>query len=224
MPRKPRIDLPGLIYHVISRGNNGQQIFFEESDFLKYLEYLKRAKSKYPVVLFTFVLMPNHVHLLVRRKDKVPLGKFMQALNTGYTVYFNLRYQRAGHLFQGRYKSILVEEETHFLQLLRYVHYNPVRAGLADKVDSYPYSSIHRYLSFTSKGSTANQDDLIDKEEVLQRFGKRPNVQARRLKEFLFSEPRRYDPERYLKKGFILGGEEFEGRVMKILMGKGEGV
>lgn len=176
-------------------------------------------------MLFAYVLMPNHVHLLLKRKADAPLSKFMQVLNTGYSVYFNLRYQRKGHLFQGRYKSVVVEEEAHFLQLLRYIHYNPVRAGLADAVNSYPYSSIHRYLSLAEDTKvTATNEDLIDRGEVLQRFGKRVDVQVRRLGEFLLSEPIRYAPERFLKRGFILGSEEFESRVMKLLVEESGGV
>ncbi len=153
MARKPRALIEGGIYHVTSRGNDRQAIFRENQDRERFLERLAESARNYQVRLYLFCLMPNHVHLLV----ETPLGnldRFMGSLLTGYTVYFNRRHQRVGHLMQGRYGAQVVEGNEYLLKLSRYVHLNPVQvAGLRERplkerihrLRKYPWSSYREY-------------------------------------------------------------------------------
>jgi REP element-mobilizing transposase RayT len=171
MARKPRIEFPGAFYHVISRGNQRQNIFHDKSDNQAYLNRLEHYRKKYQVTVYAFVLMSNHIHLLVETQD-TPLSKFMQGLQFTYTQYYNRKYSKAGHLFQGRYKAILCDRDTYLLELVRYLHLNPSR--MKRRVDpwKYPWSSHRAYIG----------DDCpvgIEKSLVLGQFG-RTKGQARR--------------------------------------------
>ncbi len=136
----------GNYYHIITRGNNQQKVFFNDSDRKRFLLKLEEYSEKYNVTILCFVLMPNHVHLLLRQNTDVPISKFMQALNTSCTMYFNLKYKRSGHLFQGRFHSILVDKDEYLIQLSRYIHLNPVKAGLGKTVGNYTWSSYLDYV------------------------------------------------------------------------------
>lgn len=144
MPRRPRLDLEGYLYHIIARGNDRRKIFLEEGDFQHYLVRIRFYARKYSQILYACCLMPNHVHFLIRR-GAGPLFKFMQGLQQSYTSYFNKKYRKVGHLFQGRYKSIVCDEDAYFLELVRYIHLNPVRAGLASHPNKYRWTSHHAY-------------------------------------------------------------------------------
>lgn len=213
MARKPRFDLPDFLYHVTARGNNRRIIFLEEIDYLRYIHLLFKNKQKYRFSLYAFVLMPNHVHLLIRPSRGGRLSKVMQAINTGYTMYFNRKYGRCGHLFQGRYYSLLVEEEAHFLELLRYIHQNPVRAKLVERVKDYHYSSFPYYIN-------EGKQNLIDKEEVLNMFSLRKETGIRRFKTFVEHVKTKgsYDPKKFIRSQRVLGSEEFEKMILKVLV------
>jgi len=134
MPRMPRTDAPGMIHHVVARGIERRQIFMDDRDrdfFLQRLTDLVQATEN---PLYTFALIPNHFHLLVRR-GKTPMHTFMQRLLTSYAIYFNKRHNRSGHLFQNRYKSVACTDEAYFIVLLRYINLNPVKAGLCSHED-----------------------------------------------------------------------------------------
>jgi putative transposase len=146
MARPLRIAYPGAFYHVTARGNERRKIFFSQADFLKFLSYLTDAVHKYGTFLHAFVLMGNHYHLIVET-PKANLSAFVHAVNSAYTTYFNRKRKRAGHLFQGRYKSILIEKDRYLLELSRYLHLNPVRAGITGKPEDYPHSSYRAYVS-----------------------------------------------------------------------------
>ena len=129
MARKPRIEYEGAFYHVITRGNRREKIFRDKKDFLKYLEILSHYKKRYRFRLYSYVLMSNHVHLLMET-GKVSLSKVKQGINQSYTAYFNRKYKTVGHLFQGRYKALLCDRERYLLSLIKYIHFNPVRAKM----------------------------------------------------------------------------------------------
>ena len=116
MARKPRVHFPGALYHVISRGNQRQDIFFEDKDLKTFLSYLSEYKTRYPFYLYAYSLMKNHFHLLLEVHG-TPLSKIMQSLLFRYTRYFNKRYGKMGHLFQGRYKAILCDKDAYLLRL-----------------------------------------------------------------------------------------------------------
>lgn len=147
MPRKPRIDASGLLYHVMARGIEKTPIFKDRQDRNFFLERLGEIVIETETVLHAYSLICNHFHLLVRR-GIVPLSTVMRRLLTGYAIYFNMRHDRVGHLFQNRYKAIICQEEIYYRQLVRYIHLNPVRTGEVGSFEdlaSYPYSG-HAYL------------------------------------------------------------------------------
>jgi putative transposase len=178
MPRKPRIEYSGAFYHVIVRGNQKQRIFKDPADFQKYLLLLTAYKNRTGCRVYAYVLMNNHVHLLIETKD-IPLSKVMQGLNQTYTMYFNKRYRTVGHLFQGRYKAILCDRDAYLLGLLKYIHQNPLRAKIADILDSYLWSSHHAY---TGKN---NPLSIVDTDTVLRIFSENKGRARRKYREFM---------------------------------------
>ena len=129
MPRKARLDAPGVLHHIIVRGIERRKIFRDDSDRDDFLKRLGGILRKSQTPCFAWALMPNHFHLLLRT-GLTPLSNVMRRLLTGYAVTFNLRHRRSGHLFQNRYKSIVCQEEAYLLELVRYIHLNPMRAKL----------------------------------------------------------------------------------------------
>ena len=178
MARPPRIEFPGAFYHIIVRGNQKQDIFIDKQDRTEYLERLKHYKEKCGFVLYAYVLMTNHVHLLIET-PKIPISKIMQLINFTYTRHFNKKHGKVGHLFQGRYKSFICDRNEYLLGLVRYIHLNPVRAGLASRPEAYPWSSHRHYLT-EDKGIT-------DPESVLRLFSEMVS-DARKLYENFVSE------------------------------------
>ncbi|MEJ2076351.1 MAG: transposase, partial [Reinekea sp.] len=128
MARRPRIYVPGVAHHVIQRGNNREACFGDESDYKAYLTYLKESALQNGVAIHAFVLMTNHVHLLVTPSDETALSKMLQTLGRRYVQYYNHKYGRTGTLWEGRYKSTLVQTENYLLTVYRYIELNPVRA------------------------------------------------------------------------------------------------
>lgn len=163
MPRKPRIEFEGAFYHVLARGNQRQTIFNDESDCRKYLQLLAIYKNRFNYRLYAYVLMNNHVHILIETGD-VPLSKILQGIHQSYTMYFNRKNQTVGHLFQGRYKAILCDRDAYLLTLLKYIHYNPVRAGIVTTPDKYLWSSHRAYNRKTKPNG------LVDTGQVLSMF------------------------------------------------------
>lgn len=141
MPRTARLDLPDLLQHVIVRGVNRCDIFLDDADRTRFIQALSKLLVQTNTDCLAWSLMTNHVHILLRPRSTT-LGLFMRRLLTGYAIYFNLRHKRSGHLFQNRYKSIVCEEDTYLLELVRYIHLNPLRAGVVktiDELDSYTW-------------------------------------------------------------------------------------
>lgn len=163
MARKPRIEYEGALYHVITRGNQKQKIFKDSLDYRKFLDILTSYKQRYHFILYAYMLMSNHVHLLIETQD-VPLSKILQGLNQSYTMYYNRRYKTVGHLFQGRYKAICCDRDRYLLSLLKYIHHNPVRARIVKNLGQYPWSSYRAYVT------TENASGLINVDQVLRMF------------------------------------------------------
>ena len=145
MARKPRVEFPGAFYHVISRGNQRQAIFHDDRDRQYYLERLEHYRQRYGFTLYAYVLMPNHVHLLVET-GPTPLSKILQGLQFTYTRYFNRRYHKEGHLFQGRYTAIVCDRDAYLVELVRYLHLNPARMRTPLNPWRYPWSSHRAYV------------------------------------------------------------------------------
>jgi REP element-mobilizing transposase RayT len=159
MGRKPRIHEPGAVYHVILRGNARQNIFADDRDRNRLYEIIAASLDRYRHRILAFCLMSNHIHLAIQVAD-IPLSRIMQCISQRYTQWHNWRYRQTGHLFQGRYKAILVDADAFLLELAAYIHLNPVRAGMTASAETYPWSSHGAYLG---KESVA----WIDPEPVL---------------------------------------------------------
>ena len=143
MPRPPRPDLAKVPQHVIQRGNDRQACFFHEDDCLTYLTLLREAALRHGCAVHAYVLMTNHVHLLVTPAEQGAVSRMMQMLGRNYVTHVNARYRRTGTLWEGRYKSCLVDSEDYVLACYRYIELNPVRAGMVVKPSEYRWSS-HR--------------------------------------------------------------------------------
>jgi len=146
LPRKAREKSRTGIYHVIFRGINRQQIFEEEADYQKFLYVLQDQRNKGRYEVYAYCLMGNHIHLLIKEGDE-DLGVSFRRIASNYVLWYNRKYERVGHLFQDRYKSEVVEDQRYFLQLIRYIHQNPVKAGMVQEISKYPWSSYQEYFS-----------------------------------------------------------------------------
>jgi putative transposase len=177
MPRQSRVNIPGLLYHIMARGIERRPIYLDKVDYEDFLDRLEMGLERCPGQVLGWALMPNHFHLLFRAGTR-GISELMQRVMTGYAVAFNHRHRRAGHLFQNRYKSIVCEEETYLLELVRYIHLNPVRAQIVPDMKElkfYPYSG-HSALMGTRKRKWQETG------EVLRRFSKKDS-QAKNLYE-----------------------------------------
>lgn len=199
MARPYRFQGEDCFYHITSRGDDRKKIYISEFDFKKFLEYLLKAKERFRFYLYAYVLMPNHYHLLMETLQP-NLSQIMQYLNTAYTTYYNIKRQRCGHLFQGRYKSILVDKDSYFKELSRYIHLNPVRAKLVEHPEQYKWSSYKGYIN-------KQGDGYIDKSQVKNILGMN-EVQYR---QFVLSgiETETVNPFKDTYAGFILGPISF---------------
>ena len=140
MPRPLRIQSAGYLHHVISKGNDGQIIFKSKDDFSTYISLLAFARKEFPVYIYNYVLMDNHVHLLLEPIQDGSMSKFMEYVSKEYAKYFNLKYERTGHVFQGRFKSLVIQTERYFFTCSRYIDLNPINANMVSNPAKYPYS------------------------------------------------------------------------------------
>ncbi len=145
MSRKPRIEIPGY-YHIINRGVEQRVVFEDEEDYEYFLELLCSHAKNYGITLHNYCLMSNHYHLLIEIAQE-NLSKFMRQINSNYAVYFNKKYKRTGHLWQGRFKSWYVTDEAYLYTLILYIEQNPLKAHTVNAVEKYPYRSAHHFLS-----------------------------------------------------------------------------
>ncbi len=204
MARPLRITYPGAFYHITSRGNDRKAIFKSSADRQKFMAYLESATERYRAVIHCYCLMENHYHLLL----ETPLGnlpQIMRHINGAYTTYFNIKRDRAGHLFQGRYKAILVEKDAYAKELSRYIHLNPVRADLVAKPGAYEWTSYAAYVG--AKPSP----EWLARGFILGYFSSSTKVAPKRYKAFVESILGRPDesPLKNLAGGIILGCQEF---------------
>jgi REP element-mobilizing transposase RayT len=216
MGRPLRIEYPGALYHITSRGNERKEIFLSEEDRLKFLEILKDYHERFGVLIHSYVLMDNHYHLILET-PKGNLLKVMQGINGGYTGHFNRRYGRSGHLFQGRYKGILVDKDNYLVELSRYVHLNPVRASIVKRPEEYKWSS---YPGYIVKGTEV---EWVEYAWVLSKFGgdiKKAREKYRRYVEEGLKEKQGETPLSSVQGQVILGGEDFVEKVRRLLKGR----
>ncbi len=210
MARKPRINIFGSYYHVILRGNAGDDIFFSREDRDYFYQLIQDGIEKYHHHIHAFCCMTNHVHLLIQIKE-ISLSKIIQNLSFRYTRWINRKKQRKGHLFQGRYKAILIEKDSYLLQLVRYIHLNPVRANLTKRPEIYLWSSHRAYLG-------KENISWLTTKSVLSQFGK--NTDTARLQYCTFvnqgvNEKYRNEFTLGTHEGRILGDELFTQDILK---------
>jgi len=153
------------IYHIMCRGNNKQDIFLADGDMNKYYYLLAEAKKKYDFDLHAFCFMSNHVHLIIHERTD-SISEIMRCINSGYGVFINRKNERVGHIFQGRFRSEPIEDDSYLLSAVRYVHNNPVKAGMVESPEDYYWSSYRGYLDKRHFAET------LDAEHVLKYFGK----------------------------------------------------
>jgi putative transposase len=209
MARKTRIEFENALYHVITRGNQKQIVFQNDADFSKYLTILSIYRERYGFILHSYVLMSNHLHLLIET-PKTPLSKIMQGINQSYTMYFNRRYSTVGHLFQGRYKAILCDRDRYQLSLVKYIHLNPVRAGIVEAPEAYPWSSHHYYLLPDDKTG------IVDTDAVLEMFSGDRGAAKSFYQDFVKADASIPREEVYATvEQRILGDEHFVEKVFK---------
>jgi len=209
MARKPRIHLPGGLYHVIFRGNGGQPVFFADADRWRFYLLLQEGTCRFRYRVHAFCLMPNHIHLALQAGD-LPLAKGMHNLSFRYTRWVNRREDRTGHLFQGRYRAVLVDSEHYLLALVRYIHLNPVRARLVADPGKYRWSSHSAYLG-------GEELPWLITDEMLSRFGKTKARARSGYQEFLLNglnEQKRQDFYGGEDDYRILGDEDFSSRCL----------
>jgi putative transposase len=163
MARLARIVLPGIPHHVTQRGNRRERVFFEESDYALYLDLLSEAAARSSVAIWAYCLMPNHVHIVAVPGDEDGLRRTFRHVHRHYTGYINARMRVTGHLWQGRFSSVAMDE-AHLVSALRYVALNPVRARLAERAEDWPWSSTRAHIAGES-------DDHVDVAPALERVG-----------------------------------------------------
>jgi len=209
MARKPRIHIPGAFYHVMLRGNAGDDIFLSDKERHHFYLLLQDGVIRFNHRIHAFCLMDNHVHLVIQIGE-TSLSTIMQNLSFRYTRWFNSQHKRAGHLFQGRFKSILVEEDSYLLELVRYIHLNPVRAGICGHLKDHQWNSNAAYLGHEIIS-------WIHTDEVLARFSMQPQKARMLFAKFMnegVNETHRDDFHGGEIDTRILGDEHFAERVL----------
>ncbi|HET9819179.1 MAG TPA: transposase [Rhodanobacteraceae bacterium] len=213
MPRSNRLDLPGIAQHVIQRGNDRRPCFFAEIDHTRYLQDLREIARREGCVVHAYVLMTNHVHLLMTPGTAGRVGRTMQALGRRYVRYVNDRYGRTGTLWEGRYKACLVGDDRYLLQCHRYIELNPVRAKMAADPADYAWSSYRCHALGVA-------DPLITAHPALTRLGRTPSERQQNYRELIMQavEPTETDTiRRYVQHQHVYGSECFRRAIERQL-------
>lgn len=213
MARPLRLEFPGAVYHVTSRGNARQAIFLDKDDRESFLGVLSSVVARFNWLCHAYCLMENHYHLMVETMEG-NLSWGMRQLNGVYTQVFNRRHTRVGHLFQGRYKAILVEKEAHLLELCRYVVLNPVRAGLVKRPEEW------RGSSYRAIAGEAKKPVFLEVDWVLSQFGRRRAEAKKAYRRYVLEGLQGKSPWERLKGQILLGTEDFLARLREPLRGK----
>jgi putative transposase len=209
MARLPRYVLPGQPQHVIQRGNNRGPTFFADEDYRFYRQCLKEACNRHGCSVHAYVLMTNHVHLLLTPSTPTAISKVMQSVGRRYVQYVNYTYQRSGTLWEGRYRATLIDTEQYLLTCYRYIELNPVRAGIVDHLRHYPWSSYHAHAH-------DQVDPLISEHPLYQTLGSSAQIRQRTYRE-LFKTHLEDATVSFIRdvtnKAWVLGGEKFRKQI-----------
>lgn len=213
MARKPRFLIPGIPQHVIQRGNNREPCFFAESDYNCYLRELQDAARKNHAAVHAYVLMTNHVHLLVTPGQPYSISHMMQDLGRKYVRYINHTYRRTGTLWEGRYKASLVDSEAYLLTCMRYIELNPVRAGMVEHPGEYRWSSY-------ASNAQGRASSLIAPHPLYLALGDNtePRLHAyRELFRYTIDADTIHEIRESLNQELVLGREDFKDRIAQML-------
>lgn len=212
MARPLRLEAENTFYHLTNRGDGRKKIYASEYDNEKFLEYVLQAKKRFKFRLYAYVLMCNHYHLFV--ETLLPnLSKIMHFINSSYTTYYNTKRNKSGHLFQGRYKSVVVDTDSYFLELTRYIHLNPVKAGIVKLPEEYKWSSYKAYLGKA-------EDKYIDREAIKERT----DLWGRRYEDFVMTAiDQKEDLFKDIYGGVLLGNTAFIKEKLKEMKGQVKG-
>ena len=208
MSRPLRIEFEGGLYHVTSRGDDREDIYINNSDRLMFLDILSDVCERFNWIIHAYCLMGNHYHLLVETPNG-NLSKGMRQLNGVYTQRFNHRHDRVGHVFQGRYKAILVEKEGYFLELIRYIVLNPVRAGMVSSAKSWPWSS------YRATAGLAAAPDCLKTDRILQSFSEQGAQASLAYIAFVAEGRHKPSPWENLKQQIYLGSDDFVEKMQR---------
>lgn len=181
MPRTARLLLPQSYYHVMTRGNNLNNIFKHDHDYLEYLKLIQKLKGEYPFYIFHYCLMPNHTHFLIKTRKENEFSTFMKRINLMYFYYYKKRYGWIGHFWQDRFKSQPVGKDEYFLQCGKYIELNPVRAGIVTNPTEYRYSSYNFY-------SQGKKDVLVTEDMFSQELGKTAEERQQKYKQMIIAD------------------------------------
>ena len=209
MPRISRAVAVGYPHHIVQRGNNKGDVFFDKRDRKKYLLLLKKYSDKWNSPILSYCLMSNHVHLLTKPFDEMSLYKMMQGITLCYTQYFNRKYERTGRLWESRYHSCIVDNDRYLWTVARYIEQNPVRAGIVNKVEDYDYSSARTHVN-------GEKNELLGEElfDIMQRADYAKLIQTNISKDEIG------EIRHYTKVGRPLGNEQFVGQMERELQRK----
>lgn len=212
MPRAARVKSKTGIYHIIMRGINRQCIFHDDSDYQRYLKILEQTKEKSDCVIYAYCLMTNHVHLLIE-EAKEDIGQIMKRLGTSYAHRYNYKYGRSGHVFQDRYKSEPVEDDQYLLTVIRYIHNNPIKAGVVTKPEQYKWSSYMTY--FNGKENILR---LTNTAFILGLFSEEKTSAIEKFRQF--SKQENTDICLEVDTSFRISDEKLIREIQKLLKGK----
>jgi len=213
MARPLRVEYPGAYYHVVSRSNNQENIYNNDKDKEKFLEYIEKAVERFSIIIHTYCLMSNHYHLLVETPD-ANLSLSMQWINVSYATYFNREHDRHGHLFQGRFKATLIGADEYLKHLSRYIHLNPVRAKMTSKPAEYQWSSYHVFID------RQKATKFLETDRLLSNFGINKREAKRNYKAFVEGVDIKAvaNPSKHIIEGFILGDMGFTNWVKETFL------
>jgi REP element-mobilizing transposase RayT len=213
MARPLRIEYDGALYHITSRGNERKPIFKDDTDRENFLDTLHKVNKRYNWICHAYCLMDNHYHLVIETPDG-NLSKGMRQLNGVYTQTFNKRHNRVGHIFQGRYKAILIQKESHLLEVCRYVVLNPVRAKSVKRVEEWKWSS------YRSTAGKSKSHPCLTTDWILGQFAQKKGTAEKKYKEFVGAGIREKGIWEDVKGQSILGSEEFVEKLIGYIKGQ----
>jgi REP element-mobilizing transposase RayT len=202
MARPLRIEYEGALYHITSRGNEKKEIFKNDTDRRRFLSYLQDIHQRFNIIVHAWCLMNNHYHLLMET-PLANLSRSMQKLNSSYTTYYNVKHERVGHLFQGRYKAILIDKDAYLQEVSRYIHLNPVRAKVTANPEKYPWSSYRYYIN------AGIYPEYLKIGLILEYFSEQQEKARKRYREFVKEGLGESNPFKEISAGCILGNRRF---------------